>query len=75
MVHPRSHSALSIREDILTTLRRIEPDAQALGSMAALEHLQTIIGSGSDADMLRREFETSGSAEGMVDAAIRRFRS
>lgn len=75
MVHPRSHSALSIREDILTTLRRIEPDAQALGSMAAMEHLQGIIEAGSGADILRREFETSGSAEGMVDAAIRRFRS
>ena len=74
MVHPRDHTALSIREDILATMRRIEPDAQVLDSMAALDHLQSVISSGNDADFLRRELETSGSTEGMVDAAIRRFR-
>ena len=75
MVHPKTHESLSIREDILTSLRRMEPYAERLGSAAALEHLYKAAHAGSDAQILRSAFATTGSAEGMVDAAIRCFRS
>jgi len=74
MVHPKMHEALSIREDILTTLSKMEPYAEKMGSLPALEHLYEVARSGNDASFLRHEYVERGSTEGMVDAAIRRFR-
>ncbi len=75
LVHPKSHETLSLREDILTTLRHLEPHAAALGSQAALEHLYPVIYEGSDASFLRGQYADSGSLEGIVDAALERFRA
>ena len=74
IVHPRNYEALPLREDILTSLRKIERQAQACGATAALDHLYEAVKTGSDATFLRRAFAQSGSAEGMVNAAIRAFR-
>jgi carboxylate-amine ligase len=74
MVHPQTHETLSLREDILATLRHMEPHAEALGSQAALEHLYQASNEGNDATYLREQHVTTGSAEGMVDSAIQRFR-
>ncbi|MBI5890264.1 MAG: glutamate--cysteine ligase [Nitrosomonadales bacterium] len=74
LVHPRSHESMSLREDILTTLRRLEPHAEALGSLDAFEDLYPVLHEGSDASFLRGQFAASGSLEGMVDAALDRFR-
>ncbi|HEY5801539.1 MAG TPA: glutamate--cysteine ligase, partial [Burkholderiaceae bacterium] len=74
LVHPKSHESLSIREDILTTLRLLEPYADALGSRAALDHLYATTHAGSDAHYLRQQFVARSGVEGVVDAAIRRFR-
>jgi carboxylate-amine ligase len=74
IVHPKSYDALSLSEDILTTLRRVEHHAEKLGSLPALEYLYRTVRDGSDASFLRREYADGGSVEGMVDAALRRFR-
>lgn len=74
LVHPKSHETLPLREDILTTLRNMQPYAESLGSVAALEHLYAITHEGSDAHFLRQQFAARGGAEGAVDAAIRIFR-
>lgn len=74
MVHPKSHESIVIREDVLATLRLIEPFAQSLGGLAALEHIRRAANEGNDAGFLHKERDASGSPEGMVDAAIRRFR-
>lgn len=74
VVHPKTFESLSLREDILTTLRQMEPHAEAMGSLPALEHLYQAVQEGSDASYLRQQCAESGSAEGMVDAALRRFR-
>ncbi|MDF3037095.1 MAG: glutamate--cysteine ligase [Paucimonas sp.] len=74
LVHPRTHETLSLREDILTTLRSMEPYAEAQGSMPALEHLYRTAHEGSDAHYLRKQYAERGGAEGAVDAALRRFR-
>lgn len=74
LVHPKTHETVSIREDVLTTLRKMEPYAEALDSVPALEHLYQATHTGSDAHYLREEYAESGSTQGMVDAAIRRFR-
>jgi carboxylate-amine ligase len=75
LVHPQSHETISLREDILTTLRRLEPHAKALGSEAALDHLYRETHTGSDAQTLRNAYAEAGSTEGIVDAALRRFRA
>jgi carboxylate-amine ligase len=74
LVHPQTHETISLREDILATLRHLEPHARALGSEAALDHLYEETHMGSDAHFLRDAFAQAGSTEGIVDAALRRFR-
>ena len=74
MVHPKSYETLSLREDILATLASLQRDADATGTTPALEHLARAAREGSDASYLRRQHELRGSAEGVVDAAIARFR-
>jgi len=74
LVHPKAHETLSLREDILTTLRLMAPHAEALGCQEALDHLYQVAHEGSDAHYLRRQYAERGGAEGAVDAAIGRFR-
>ena len=75
MVHPQRFEALSLREDILGTLRQIQPCAEALGSTAALDHLRAITETGSDAHFLRQSIVQSGRVETAVGAALGRFRA
>lgn len=75
VVHPKSYEQIPLREDILTTIRRIQPQADTLGCAAALEHIYQTAHEGSDASYLRHEYVERGSAEGMVDSALQRFRN
>ena len=74
ITHPKTYQTVSLRDDILATLRLMEPHAEALGSVPALRHLTAAAKGLSDSGYLRREFEDQGSVEGMVNAAIGRFR-
>jgi glutamate---cysteine ligase / carboxylate-amine ligase len=74
IVHPKTYESISLREDILATLRRLEHHADATGGTAALAYLNRITHEGSDASYLRRQYQDRGSSEGMVEAAIARFR-
>jgi carboxylate-amine ligase len=74
ITHPKTYEQLPLREDILATLDLMEPHAQALGSVEALLHLAHAASEGSDAGFLRGQYERQGSCEGMVNAAIQRFR-
>ena len=74
LVHPQRHEPAVLRDDILGTLRRLEPHFEALGSGAALELLRREAQAGSDADYLRAAWQAGGSREAVVDAALRRFR-
>ncbi|WP_139406147.1 YbdK family carboxylate-amine ligase [Aeromonas veronii] len=75
IVHPKSYEQIPLREDILSTIRRIESQADSLGCVAALEHIYQTAHKGSDASYLRREYEERGSVEGIVDSALQRFRN
>ena len=75
LVDPRSHESRSLREDVLATLRLVEPRARELGSMQALDTLYDVAHKGSDASFLREAFAECGTLEGVVDAALARFRS
>jgi len=74
ITHPQTYEQLPLREDILATIDRLQPHAQALGSVEALVHLAAAVTDGSDAAFLRGQYQRQGSAEGMVNAAIQRFR-
>lgn len=74
VVHPKSYEQIPLREDILNTVRRIQPQAQSLGCAQALDRIYQISHQGSDASYLRREYLERGSVEGMVDSALQRFR-
>ncbi|WP_020651955.1 YbdK family carboxylate-amine ligase [Massilia niastensis] len=74
ITHPKTYENIPLREDILATLEKMLPHAEALGSVDALRHLNAAVNEGSDATLLRRYFERDGSVESMVNAAIARFR-
>jgi carboxylate-amine ligase len=74
ITHPKTYETLSLREDILATLRLMEPHADALGSYDALTDLAEVARGVNGATYLRRQYESQGSVEGMVNAAIERFR-
>ncbi|MCB2016814.1 MAG: glutamate--cysteine ligase [Hydrogenophaga sp.] len=76
MVNPRTREQISIREDILATLRRVEPHAEALGARAALDEIESIAGhAGNHATLLRKAYDESGSVQGVVAAAVAALRS
>jgi carboxylate-amine ligase len=74
ITHPKTYETVSLREDILATLNKMEPYAAALGSLDGLKHLARAAAHGSDATLLRQQYEQQGSVEGMVHAAINWFR-
>jgi carboxylate-amine ligase len=74
ITHPKTYETVSLREDILATLANMEPYAEGLGSIDGLRHLAAAAANGSDAALLRQQYERQGSVEGMVHAAINWFR-
>lgn len=74
LIDPRSYQSISLREDILGTLRIIEPYIAEPGSAAALTHIAGIAHGGGDADRLRAEYVSHGSLEGVAAFASQRFR-
>jgi carboxylate-amine ligase len=74
ITHPKTYQTVSLREDILATLAKMAPYAEALGSTEGLHHLAAAAVHGNDASLLRQQYEQQGSVEGMVHAAINWFR-
>ncbi|PKO83532.1 MAG: glutamate--cysteine ligase [Betaproteobacteria bacterium HGW-Betaproteobacteria-11] len=76
IVDPRNYESLSLREDILTTLRHLAPHAKALSSEPALDELYMVATrAGNHAGFLRRQYGEGGGLAGMVEAGVRGFRS
>lgn len=74
IIIPRKNDHLPLHEDIIATLKRIEPHAAALECREALEHIYLIAaGGGNDARYLRRQYAHEGNVQGVVNAAVRRF--
>ncbi len=75
IVNPKTNETRSLREDILATLRNMEPYAEQLNGLSAFEHLYQTAHQGSDANFLRQQYIERGSIESTVDAAIQKFRA
>lgn len=70
MVNPKTREQISIREDILATLRVLQPHALALDSLAALDEIERTAGhDGNHATWLRQRFAEHGSVQGVVRSA------
>jgi len=74
IVHPKSYEQTLLRDDIEQTLKRLEPHAEKLGSLSALEEIRQVISGGNDAEFLRKAYAERGSAEEMVNTALQHFR-
>ncbi|AGX86651.1 YbdK family carboxylate-amine ligase [Candidatus Symbiobacter mobilis] len=75
VIDPATNERLSLQEDILATLRALEPYAVSLGSLPALEHLhRTVAYAGNHANQLRAHHAQTGSIQAVVDLAMRMFR-
>ncbi|MBL8349078.1 MAG: glutamate--cysteine ligase [Burkholderiaceae bacterium] len=72
IVDPVSYEQRPMRQDILASLDALE--AGRGKAAQALAHLRAAVQQGSDADALRRAFACTGSAEGLVEQAVRQFR-
>lgn len=75
LVHPKTYEQIPLREDILTTIRRIQMHANILDCEPALDHIYQTTIEGNDASCLQREYTKRGSVEAMVDSALQHFRS
>ncbi len=75
MVNPKTREQISIREDVLATLRKIAPHAQALNSSAALDEIErTAARDGNHASYLRKRHAETGSVQSVVRAGVEAFR-
>jgi carboxylate-amine ligase len=75
MVNPKTRQQISIREDILATLRHLGPHADALQSHAALDEIERTAGrDGNHASYLRQQFRASGSVQSVVRASVEALR-
>jgi len=76
MVDPRTRESLTIREDILATLRDVEPHGMALKSLSALAEIERCAArDGNHATHLRRVFDETHNAQSMVQESTRALRS
>jgi len=76
MVDPRTRESLTIREDILATLRHVEPHGAMLQSLAALEEIERCAArDGNHATHLRRVFDETRNVQSMVQESTRALRA
>jgi glutamate---cysteine ligase / carboxylate-amine ligase len=76
MVNPQTLERRTIREDILETLRWIEPHFSALNSVSAAEEIEACAArDGNHASWLRGVFTETRNVQSMVQASTRALRS
>jgi glutamate---cysteine ligase / carboxylate-amine ligase len=76
MVDPRTRESLTIREDILATLRHVEPHGAVLQSLPALEEIERCAArDGNHATHLRKVFDETRNVQSMVQESARALRS
>jgi glutamate---cysteine ligase / carboxylate-amine ligase len=76
MVDPRTRESLTIREDILATLRHVESHGAVLQSLPALEEIERCAArDGNHATHLRKVFDETRNVQSMVQESARALRS
>jgi len=76
MVHPKTRERIGIREDILATLRLLQPHALVLNAQAAMDEIERTAGRDfNHAGYLRRRYAETGSVQGVVRASVDALRA
>ncbi|HZT55186.1 MAG TPA: YbdK family carboxylate-amine ligase [Burkholderiaceae bacterium] len=76
MVDPRTRESRTIREDILATLRHVEPHGAVLQSLPALEEIERCAAlDGNHATYLRKVFDETRNVQSMVQESARALRA
>ena len=76
MVDPQTRESRTIRDDILATLRKVEPHGAVLQSLPALEEIERCAArDGNHATHLRKVFAETRSVQSMVQESTRALRS
>ena len=76
MVDPQTRESRTIREDILATLRKLEPHFYALDGVAALEEIERCAArSGNHATHLRAVYADTRNVQAMVQESARALRA
>jgi carboxylate-amine ligase len=76
MVDPQTRESRTIREDILATLRHVEPHFSALQSVAALEEIERCAArAGNHATHLRAVYAETRNVQSMVQESTRALRA
>jgi glutamate---cysteine ligase / carboxylate-amine ligase len=75
MVDPKTRESRTIREDILATLRKVEPHSAALESLSALEEIERCAArDGNHATHLRQVFAETRNVQSVVQESARVLR-
>ena len=75
VVDPRTSERRTIRDDILATLRQVEPHGAVLQSLPALEEIERCAArDGNHATYLRKVFDDTRNAQSMVQESARALR-
>ncbi|MBC7716727.1 MAG: hypothetical protein H7143_07330 [Pseudorhodobacter sp.] len=75
MVNPQTLERRTIREDILQTLRQLEPHFSVLNSLSAAEEIEACAArQGNHASFLRGVFAETCNVQSMVQASTRALR-
>ena len=76
MVDPRTRESRTIREDVLATLRQIEPHSAVLQSLPALQEIERCAArDGNHATHLRKVFAETRNVQSMVQESARALRA
>jgi len=76
MVNPKTRERIGIREDILATLRLLQPHALVLNAQAAMDEIERTAGRDfNHAGYLRRRYAETGSVQGVVRASVDALRA
>jgi carboxylate-amine ligase len=75
MVDPKTRESRTIREDILATLRKVEPHSAVLDSLSALEEIERCAArDGNHATHLRQVFAQTRNVQSVVQESARMLR-
>jgi carboxylate-amine ligase len=75
VVHPKTYEQIPLRDDILKTLDKLQTHSQSLACEEALRCIAEMANTGNDASYLRQQYKDSGNVEGMVAAALEKFKT
>lgn len=73
ITHPKTYKKITLREDIINTLNKLEKHVVDLNAMEGIQKIIKYVAVDNDANCLREKYVITNSMEGVVQAAIESF--